>query len=286
MTSLCMSPALNKPQLPAQYVLRPASIFIFIVVVLAVILAIAWSYGWNGKLDFQNSSANDKARIQSAELLLQSGQYQAAYQQLKPILGRPQDPVYRQAQRMQWKIDWTNAMAQPLHSAARAKAQTALALRLDQLLKEGHWSAKDYKHFAIDAQMIGAYDQSAEAWLAVARENPEAATQAMNSAAAAWTANGKSVKAGQLLLQMALHNKQTSLQKDYFIRGLALIQGGGGARLALAQGKKILSGMPQLAKEPDIVLIMARLALSAGQPGLAAQWLKAQLESPAQDHRP
>ncbi len=281
-----MSPALNKPQAPTQQVLRPASIFIFIVVILAVIIAIAWSYGWNGKLDFQNSSANGKARIQSAELLLRSGQYQAASQQLKPILSRPQDPVYRQAQHMQWKIDWTNAMAQPPHSAARAAAQTALTLRLDQLIKEGHWSVKDYEHFAIDAQMIGAYDQSADAWLAVARENPEAAAQAMNSAAAAWTANGKSVKAGQLLLQMAQHNEQLSLQKNYFIRGLILIQGGGGAKLALAQGQKILSGLPRLAQQSDIVLIMARLALSAGQPKLAAQWLKAQLESPAQDHRP
>lgn len=284
--SPCMSPALNKPQIPAQQVLRPASIFMFIVVILAVILAIAWSYGWNGKLDFKNSTANAQARIQSAELLLKSGQYQAAHQQLKPVLGNPQDPAYQQAQRMQWKIDWTNAMAQPPHSAARAKARATLILRLDQLLKEGHWSAKDYAQFAREARMIGAYDQSAEAWLAVARKNPEAASQAMNSAADVWTANGESVKAGQLLLQMALHNKQSALQKAYFIRGLALIQGGGGARLALTKGEKALAGLPEIAKEPDIVLMMARLALSAGQPELASQWLKAQLEGSAQDHRP
>jgi tetratricopeptide (TPR) repeat protein len=252
---------------------------------LAVIIAIAWSYGWNGRLDFQNSSASGKARIQSAELLLKSGQYLAATQQLKPILGNPQDPVYRQAQRTQWKIDWTNTMAQPPHSLAREKAQAALVLRLDQLLKEGHWSAEDYQLFAIDAQRIGAYDQSAEAWLAAAREDPEAARQAMDSAAAAWTANGKSVKAGQLLIQIALHTDQTLMQKDYFIRGLALIQGGGGARLALSQGEKALSQLPRIAWEHDIVLMMARLALSTGQPKLAAQWLKAELERPAQNHR-
>lgn len=281
-----MSPALHKSQPAPQPVLRPASIWIFVATILIVIVAIAWSYGWHGRLDFQNSSANGIARIQSAELLLRSGQYMAASKQLQPILGNPQDPVHRQAQRMQWKIDWTHAMAQSPDSLTRKKAQAALVLYLDQLLKEGGWSADDYAQFANDALRIGAYNQSAEAWLAVARENPAAAVHAMHAAAAAWTANGKSVKAGQLLLQMALHSDQASLQKDYFIRGLALIQGGGGAKLALSQGEKTLSRLPGIAKERDIVLNMARLAISAGQPKLAAQWLKAELEKPERAHHP
>ncbi|WP_143484184.1 hypothetical protein [Acidithiobacillus marinus] len=210
----------------------------------------------------------------------------AARKQLQPILGNPQDPVYRQAQHMQWKIDWTHAMALPPASLARKRAQAALILYLEQLLKEGGWSAKEYTQFANDALRIGAYDQSAEAWLAVARKNPAVAVHAMHAAAAAWTANGKSVKAGQLLLQMALHCDQAPLQKDYFIRGLTLIQGGGGAKLALFQGEKTLSRLPGIAKEREIVLIMARLAISTGQPKQAARWLKAELEKPVQAHQP
>ncbi|WP_163053942.1 hypothetical protein [Acidithiobacillus ferrooxidans] len=287
MILLCMSSVTNRHSADAaQKVLRPASILLFTMVILAVVAGIAWSYGWNGRLEFQHSNANGVARIQSAGLLLKSGQFMAAREQLAPIITDPRDPAYRQAEIMLWHIDWTHAMAEPAGSLAREQARKILIKRLTMLLGEGAWSTKEYQQFAEDAQKIGAYDLSAEAWLSVARVSPKSARQAMDAVAAAWTANGESVQAGRLLLQMAIHSSDPVFQHADFLRGIALIQGGGGARLALSLGEKALLQMPELRKDHDILLFMARLALSAGQPELAAKWLKAELERRASGKQP
>ncbi len=53
--------------------------------------------------------------------------------------------------------------------------------------------------------------------------------------------------------------------------------GGAGAALALTRCEAILARKPLLWQDRTIVLFMARLALAAGKPDLAARWLHREL---------
>ena len=260
---------------------RPAGLVLFAVAVLAVILAVAWQYGWHGGLGFQESSAQARARLQSATLLLGSGQYRAAEAQLAPVLRDPRSRLFRAALLTRWHIELTLAFTHAPGSTPRRQAIRRLRPLLAQLLEEGRWPATQWRRLAHEAFAIGAYALCAKAWLAAARRDPAAARPDQEAAARAWAADGRSARGGRLLLTLAAHSHDPVRQRAFFLQGMGWIEGGGGAIAALSAGRATLAHLPGLWRDHAIVLFMARLALAAGQPQRAARWLNAALE-----HRP
>ena len=261
--------------------LRPAGLLLFAAAVLAVILAVAWQYGWHGGLAFRQSAAQARARLQSATLLLGSGQYRAAEAQLAPVLRDPRSRLFRAALLTRWHIELTLAFTHAPGSTPRRQAIRRLRPLLAQLLEEGRWPAAQWRRLAHEAFAIGAYALCAKAWLAAARRDPAAARPDQEAAARAWAADGRSARGGRLLLTLAAHSHDPVRQRAFFLQGMGWIEGGGGAIAALSAGRATLAHLPGLWRDHAIVLFMARLALAAGQPQRAARWLNAALE-----HRP
>ncbi|MEY2342364.1 hypothetical protein AB4090_09685 [Acidithiobacillus sp. IBUN Pt1247-S3] len=273
-----MSTAPERDRLANQArLLRPASVLLFVAIVLAVIFGVAWQYGWHGRLFFQESAADARAQLESAELMLRSGQYPAAQRQIAPILRDPRGPMYRQARLLQWRIAKTQALAIPADSPARQAAMLALRPQLAGLFALGDWSVDQWQGFAQDAFALGAYELSAQAWSEAAKLDPQQRTANMLAAVRAWAAGNQPAKAGDLLLQLAEQSQNGAQQKAFFLRGLAWLEGGKGAESALQAGQATLQKLPALWHDHDVVLSMARLALSAGRPELAAQWLHREL---------
>jgi hypothetical protein len=261
--------------------LRPAGLLLFAAAVLAVILAVAWQYGWHGGLAFRQSAAQARARLQSATLLLGSGQYRAAEAQLAPVLRDPRSRLYRAALLTRWHIELTEAFAHAPGAAPRRRAMRRLRSLLGQLVEAGRWPAAQWRRLAREAFAIGAYALSAKAWLAAARSDPASARQDRERAARAWAADGRSAQGGRLLLALAARSHDPVRQRTFFLQGMGWLEGDGGAVAALSAGQATLAHLPGLWRDRTIVLFMARLALAAGQPQRASRWLSAALE-----HRP
>ncbi len=259
------------------HLLRPASLLLFVAVVLAVIIGVAWQYGWHGRLLFQESAADARAQLESAELMLSSGQYPAAQRQIAPLLRDPHGPMYRQARLLQWQIATTRALAIPAASPARQAALLALRPQLAGLFALGAWPVAQWQDFAQQAFAIGAYELSAQAWLQAARLDPQQRSANLLAAVRAWAAGNQPAKAGDLLLRLAEQSEYGAQQKAFFLRGLAWLEGGKGAEAALRAGQTTLQKLPALWQDHAVVLTMARLALSADRPRLAAQWLQREL---------
>ena len=261
--------------------LRPAGLLLFAAAVLAVILAVAWQYGWHGGLAFRQSAAQARARLQSATSLLGSGQYRAAEAQLAPVLRDPRSRLYRAALLTRWHIELTEAFAHAPGAAPRRRAMRRLRSLLGQLVEAGRWPAAQWRRLAREAFAIGAYALSAKAWLAAARSDPASARQDRERAARAWAADGRSAQGGRLLLALAARSHDPVRQRTFFLQGMGWLEGDGGAVAALSAGQATLAHLPGLWRDRTIVLFMARLALAAGQPQRASRWLSAALE-----HRP
>ena len=258
--------------------LRPAGLLLFAAAVLAVILAVAWQYGWHGGLALRHSAAQARARLQSATLLLDSGQYRAAQAQLAPVLRDPRSRLYRPALLTRWRIALTEAFAHAAGTAPRRRAMRRLRPLLGQLIEAGRWPAAQWRSLAREAFAIGAYALSAKAWLAAARRDPASARQDRERAARAWAADGRGARGGRLLLALAARSHDPLRQRTFFLQGMGWLEGGAGAIAALAAGRATLAHLPSLWRDRAIVLFMARLALAAGQPQRAARWLSAALE--------
>lgn len=272
-----MSIAPNPPETEQTRLLRPASLGLFLVVVVAVVFGVAWQYGWHGLHAFQESAADARAQLQGAALMLRSGQYQAAEKQIAPLLADPRNPLYREGRWMQWQIAKTKTLALPPNSVARKRAVEHLQPVLLGLMHLGGWSASQWRELAQDAAAVGAYEISARAWLAAARIDPQS-TEDSRNAAAALAAGGQAAKAGQILLNLVASAPNSAAQKQLFFQGAQWLEGGAGAALALARCREVLRQQPPLWQDRQIVLFMSRLAMAAGRPELAAQWLHAQLE--------
>ncbi len=264
-------------------VLKPASLLLFVLAVVLAVAGIAWDSGWRGDFSFLHSQADGTARIQTARLLLKSGQYAAAKAQLRPILAEAGTPLYRPAQLLQWRIDWSQTMALPGGSVAYQQALHRITAELRGLLSEGAWPAGQWKAFALDAWRLGAFDLSAQAWLAAARENPKGSRLDMESAARAMAAAGKVVEAGKIRLAMAEKDRNPASQTRDFMAGMAWIVSGDNPQLSLDLGRAYLSRMPALLGSPSVIQYMSSLAFAADQPRLAAKWLKAGLEKKPMD---
>ncbi len=265
---------------------RPASLLLFGVLVVAVIFAVAWQYGWHGRRAFSESAGDARAQIQSATLMLQSGQYRAAKGQLAPILANPKNPLYRQARLLQWQIARTQALAIPPQSPARRRAETGLLPLLDGLLRLGGWTPPELRSLAKDAFAVGAYGLSAKFWIAAAKADPAFAPQGQWQAAKALAAGGDAAAAGQILLDLAARAPDPVRQRALLFQGGEWLEGGAGAAVALTRCQAMLARRPQLWQDRQVVLFMSRLALAAGQPALAAQWLHRELLRPEQGRKP
>ena len=257
--------------------LRPASLLLFVLIVLAVLAGVAWQYGWHGRIAFQESSADARAQLESAELMLRSGQYAAAERQIAPILGDPQGPMYRRACLLQWQIAKTRTLAFPPHSSARRTAMLALRPQLAALFTLGSWSAQQWRGFAQDAFALGAYELSAEAWSEAAKRQPSQRASDLLAAARAYAAGDKAAQGGQILLQLAEESAEEAQQKAFFLRGIVWLEGGAGARVALRSGQATLQKIPALWQDSQVVLVMSKLALANDHPQLAARWLHREL---------
>ncbi|WP_308390067.1 hypothetical protein [Acidithiobacillus sp. AMEEHan] len=259
------------------HLLRPASLLLFVAIVLAVIAGVAWQYGWHGPLFFQETAADAQAHLESADLMLRSGQYTAARRQIAPVLREPDGPLYRQARLLQWRIDKTETLAIPADSPKREAALRSLRPQLAGLYAMGSWPLAQWQAFARDAYALGAYDLSAQAWLAAARADPHEREADQLAAAHAWAAGSQPAKAGALLLQLAAQSQDSARAKRWFLQGIRWIQGGKGAEAALQGAQSTLQRLPQLWQDHEVLLAMAELALSAGRPQLAAEWLRREL---------
>ncbi len=273
----------NKSGVRFSRVLKPASLLLFALVVVLVVFGIAWISGWRGGFSFLHNRANDKARIQSARLLLKSGQYAAVKAQLQPMLADSRDPYHRPAQLLQWHADWTQTMAIPVGSADYQEAFHDLSAELGGLLSEGGWSAGQLKIFASDAKRLGAFDLSAQASLAAAKEDPAGSRHDMESAASALVAGGKAVEAGKIRLAMAEQDRNPAWQRRDFMAGMKWVVSGGNPKFSLELGRTYLSRMPLLLGNLDVIQYMSKLAFAADQPRLAEKWLKAALEKRPMD---
>ena len=259
------------------HLLRPASLLLFVAIVLAVIAGVAWQYGWHGHLFFQESAADARAHLESAELMLRSGQYSAAQRQIAPVLRDPHGPLYRQARLLQWRVAKTQALAIPADSPQRQAAMLSLRPQLAALYALGAWPLAQWHVFARDAFALGAYDLSAQAWLEASKLEPQQRSVDFLAAAQAWAAGNQPAKAGALLLQLAAQSHDSERAKHWFLQGIRWVEGGKGAEAALQVAQSTLQKLPQLWQDHEVVLAMAELALSADRPQLAAQWLHREL---------
>lgn len=250
---------------------------LFALIVVAVVLGVAWQYGWHGRLAFRESGADAQAEIEGARLMLRSGQFRGAEQQLQPLLRDVGNPHYRDARLLQWQIAQTEALALPPGSVVRARALNALGPMLQSLYALGPWSAAQWQRFAQDASAIGAYGLSARAWMEAAKVEPDHALADRQAAAQAFAAGGEPAQGGRILLELAVQSRNSEEAETLLVRGLRWIEWGAGAKVALAAGEAVMQQHPAWWQERDLVLLMSRLALSAGRPDLAAKWLHAEL---------
>ncbi|WP_348550138.1 hypothetical protein [Acidithiobacillus sp.] len=264
---------------------RPASLILFGVLVLAVVYGVAWQYGWHGGRSFNDSAGDAQAQLQSAALMLQSGQYAAAREQIAPILSNRKNPLYRRARLMQWQIARTRALAIPPQSPARRRAEAGLLPLLDGLLQLGGWTPPELRSLAKDAFAVGAYGLSAKFWIAAAKADPAFSQQDQWQAAQALAAGGDAAAAGQILLDLAAQTPNLARQKALLLQGGQWLQGGASAAVALTRCQALLVRRPGLWQDRKVVLFMSRLAMAAGQPVLAAQWLHSELLRPEQGRK-
>ena len=257
--------------------IHPATVLLFALSILLVVLSVAWKYGWQGRLGFYESDAAAEAQLQSARLMLQDGQYNAAYRQLHPLLEEPTNPRYHEGRLLQWDIAKTYALAQAPGSQARKQAIVALDKLLGTLYQEQPWTVDQWRVFAQDAFAIGAYKRSAEAWLMQAQDDPASAYPDKISAARALFAGGNGAEGGQILLSLAETDKNRVNQRQLFMQGVHWLEGSVGAPAALSAAQNVLRKHPYLWRSQKVLLLMARLAMAAGKPKLAAHWLHANL---------
>lgn len=277
MLSMSMSIAPEPNPEARSRLLRPATVLFFALSVLLVVLAVAWQYGWQGRLGFHESDADARAQLQSASLMLRSGQYEAAYQQLHPLLEDPGNPLYHEGRLLQWHIAKTYALAQAPGSPARKRAMAALDVLLGTLYQEQPWTAIQWRIFAQDAFAIGAYKRSAEAWLNAAREDPASAYADKVSAARALFSGADGAAGGRILLSLASQEKNPVQQSHLFIQGVHWLEGSVGAPAALSAAENVLKKHADLWRDRQVLLLMARLAMADDKPELAARWLHARL---------
>jgi hypothetical protein len=272
-----MSSVPERNPIGQERLLRPATLPIFVLLVLAVVLGVAWQYGWRGRGAVEESAGEARAQLQSAVLMLQSGQYVGALGQIAPVLANPHNPLYPQARLLQWRIARTRALALPPGSPLQRQAEAQLRPILKGLLAQGGWNSSQWRDLARDAFAVGAYELSAKFWLTAARVDPDNSEQDQQKAAQALAAGGDAGAAGQIFLDLAANTSDPAQRRALFLQGGRWLEGGLGAPAALTRCRALLVRRPELWQERQVVLFMARLALAADQPDLAARWLQREL---------
>jgi hypothetical protein len=249
-------------------------LLLLFVVVCAVALAVAIHHGWRPKESRDaNIAVTLSSRLQTAKILADSGQFAAAQEQLAPLLKDSRSTAFREARWLSWQLRWEQTMGLPTGSAARAAAWKALQQHTQGMVSLGGWTAQEWQTIATRAAALGDLRLSASAWEEAARSYPKNALYFRQKAASALATAGEGMKAGMIYLTLARAEKDPALQSKFFLTGLRLIEGAVGAKVALEQGQNTLRQLPQLAKEKNIVLRMASLAMAADKPKIAADIL-------------
>ncbi len=256
---------------------RPSSLILFALLILVGVLAVTWQYGWPDFRSFSDSFGEARARLQSASLMMRGGNYRVAQEELAPILENPRSPLYRQARWMQWQIAQVQTLTIPPQSLRRRRAQARMVPMLEGLLKFGGWTEDEWQALARGALAVGAYGLSARFWEQAAKADPALSWQDRQQAALALAASGDSAAAGQVLLDLAAETRSLSWQEALLFQGARWLEGGAGSVVALARCRALLARVPRLWQVRSIVMFMARLALAADQPELAARWLYREL---------
>ncbi|MHB8225757.1 MAG: hypothetical protein ACYDCV_09520 [Acidithiobacillus sp.] len=247
---------------------------LLLVVVCAVALAVASIHGWQPEESRDaNIAVALSSRLQAAKMLADSGQFAAAQEQLAPLLKDSHGAAFREVRWLSWQLQWEQTMGLPTGSAARTAAWKALQQHTQGMVSLGGWTVQEWQTIATRAAALGDLRLSASAWEEAARSYPKNALYFRQKAAGALATAGEGVKAGMIYLTLAPTEKDPALQSKFFLTGLRLIEGAVGAKVALEQGQNTLRQLPQLAKESNIVLHMASLAMAADEPKIAADIL-------------
>lgn len=270
----CVSTVANHNRTEPSRLTGPAPLLLLLVVVCAVALAVAIHHGWQPEESRDaNIAVALSSRLQAAKMLADSGQFAAAQEQLAPLLKDSHSAAFREVRWLSWQLHREQTMDLPTGSAARAAAWKALQQHTQSMVSLGGWTAQEWQTIATRAAALGNLRLSASAWEEAARSYPKNALYFRQKAAGALATAGEGVKAGIIYLTLAPAEKDPALQSKFFLTGLRLIEDVVGAKVALEQGQNTLRRLPQLAKEQNIVLHMASLAMAADEPKIAADIL-------------
>ena len=256
---------------------RPTSLILFALLVFVGALAVTWQYGWPNFRTFSDSFGEARAQLQSAALMMRGGQYRDAQKLIAPILANPGNPLYRSARWMRWQIAQAQTLAIPPQSPRRRRAEAGTLPILDGMLKLGGWTPEQWRALAQGASAVGAYGFSARFWEQAALADPALSWQDRREAALALAAKGDPAAAAQILLDLAAETRNPSWQEALLFQGAKWLEGGLGSVVALARCRALLARAPRLWQDRQVVMFMARLALAADRPDLAARWLYREL---------
>ena len=269
-----MSTVTNHNRTEPSRLTGPLPLLLLLVVVCAVALAVAIHHGWQPEESRDaNIAVALSSRLQAAKMLADSGQFAAAQEQLAPLLKDSHGAAFREVRWLSWQLQWEQTMGLPTGSAARAAAWKALQQHTQGMVSLGGWTAQEWQTIATRSAALGDLQLSADAWEAAARSHPEQALYLRQQAASTLAAAGEGAKAGMIYLTLAPVEKDPARQSHFFLTGLNLIESAAGAKAALKRGQNTLRQLPQLAKERNIVLRMASLAMAADEPKIAANIL-------------
>ena len=269
----CVSVVTNHNRIESPRLAGPLPLLLFFVVVCTLALAVAIHYGWRPQGRNTTVAVTLSPRLQTAQILADSGQFAAAQAQLAPLLKNSRSATFRRVRWLSWQFHWEQTMSLPTGSAARIAAWKALRRRTQDIVSLGGWTAQEWQTIATRSAALGDLQLSADAWEAAARSHPEQALYFRQQAASTLAAAGEGAKAGMIYLTLAPVEKDPARQSHFFLTGLNLIESAAGAKAALKRGQNALRRLPQLAKERNIVLRMASSAMAADEPKIAANIL-------------